>query len=78
MEEAMEAAGKSMLQCECGRLTNLSCEGCGMPVCSRCAVRQIGTQDRKNLVYKHYCPHCIEEAHRNPWEPLYWKKIMTL
>ncbi len=74
----MKAADKSMFHCECGRVTSLSCEGCGAPVCSRCSLRQIGSYDRKTFVYKHYCSRCIEEAHRNPWEPLYWKKIMTL
>ncbi len=73
----MEAAKKIIFACACGAVTELSCDGCGKPVCSVCAARQIVSFDPQVIEVRHYCADCSEDEKRNTWGNLYWETLMT-
>jgi hypothetical protein len=73
----MEAARK-LIQCECTAVSDLSCNGCGKPVCTECSTVEICSFDAKNIQVKHYCPHCSQDAAKNTWGALYWKELVSL
>jgi len=74
----MKAAKKLATQCACGAVSDLSCDGCGTPVCGTCCIKQISSYDPKNIVVKHYCADCSEDANKNPWGILYWRDLVSL
>ncbi len=73
----MEAA-KNIIQCSCGAISDVVCEGCGKTVCSGCFTRQTCTFDANNIVIKHYCPQCAHDIRKNVWRELYWKNLAAL
>jgi hypothetical protein len=74
----MEAAKKISIECACGAISDLSCDGCGTPVCSSCHTKQISSFDPQNIVVKHYCSACSEDIKMNAWGNLYWKNLVAL
>ena len=73
----MEAARKILFACACGAVTELSCDGCGKPVCSVCSTRQIVSFDPQAIEVRHYCAGCSEDEKRNTWGNLYWETLVT-
>ncbi|NLW66320.1 MAG: hypothetical protein GXY28_00825 [Bacteriovoracaceae bacterium] len=74
----MEAAKKIIFECACGTISDLSCDGCGAPVCGSCGTRQISSFDPLNIEVRHYCLHCSQDAGKNVWGNLYWKELVSL
>lgn len=73
----MEAARK-LNECECTAGTDVSCDGCGMPVCTVCSTIEICSFDPKNIQVKHYCRECSQNAAKNTWGELYWTKLVSM
>ncbi len=73
----MEAARK-LNECECTAVTDVSCDGCGRPVCTVCSVAEICSFDPKNIRAKHYCYECSGNAAINTWGGLYWEKLVSM
>jgi len=73
----MKAAKKIVFACGCGAVTDLSCDGCGKPVCGTCAARQVVSFDPMAIEIRHYCASCSEDENRNTWGNLYWEALVT-
>lgn len=73
----MEAARK-LNECECRAVTDVLCDGCGRPVCAACSVSEICSFDPKNILIKHYCRGCSQNAAVNTWGEIYWEKLVSL
>ena len=73
----MQAAEK-LAECVCGISTEISCAGCGKPVCKHCGIDQIVSFDPKNVKVEYYCEKCFHDPSKNVWGTLYWENIVSL
>ncbi len=64
--------------CACGIHTEISCTGCGTPVCRHCSHQEITTNDPKDIIVTYFCPACKTDPKKNPWGILYWDGLKAL
>jgi hypothetical protein len=77
-EEAMDAAKKMIVECSCGTISDVVCDGCGKTLCSMCSTAQICSFDPARIQIKHYCSGCATDVRKNVWGELYWKELVSL
>jgi len=76
-EITMQPARK-LDECACGVHSELSCSGCGTPVCRHCSHQEITTNDPRNITNAYYCPACKADPKKNTWGTLYWDSLAAL
>jgi hypothetical protein len=70
-------AATRIIECSCGTISDVVCDGCGQTVCSRCSTAQMCFFGPGHVQIKRYCSGCASDVRKNVWGELYWKAITS-